>query len=149
MTNKLLEQHGAIVTLDFLPVGQGHNTLHLLHKLQGQSADYALQYGGYAIFEQEADIRGYMSYLQIRSRAGYGINGWLVRTIDSFQQISLDEGGRFTNDAYFTDEIAEPQLSSIRAALNYTEGHLAAINGRLDSWVMLAAARFGLNPDNI
>jgi hypothetical protein len=43
MTNKLLEQHGAIVTLDFLPVGQGHNTLHLLHKLQGQSADYALQ----------------------------------------------------------------------------------------------------------
>jgi hypothetical protein len=145
----LLEQHGAIITLDYLPIGQDSSPLQFLHRFQGQSADYALEHGGYAIFEQEADIRGYMAYLLVKGRRGYGVNGWIVRSIEELQAVSLTEGGRFANDYLFAEEIAGPQLRAIRMALNYTEGNLAAINGRLDSWAGVVAARFGLDIDNL
>lgn len=145
----LKEIHGSIITLDYLPVGQSHNTMEFLHKYQGQSTDYALTHGGYAVFEDEADIRGYMSYLTIKERRGYGVDGWIVRSIENMQAVSLDNGGALTEDVYFTDQVAKPTLEAIRAALNYTSGHLANINGRLDSWVMLCAQRFGLNPDEV
>lgn len=111
--------------------------------------DYAIQHGGYAVEEREDQLRGMMAYLKIKNRGGYGINGWIVRSVENMQEVSLCEGSRFPNDGYFTEEIAAPQLSAIRASLNYTEGHLANINGALDSWVCRVAERFGLNPDNI
>lgn len=145
----LLETHGAIVTLDFLPIGQAHDTLRLLHKLQGQSADYALEHGGYAVWELEADIRGYMSYLTIKNRSGYGINGWIVRTIEELQALSLTDGGKYASDYLLAENIAGPVISAVRMALNYTEGNLSCINGRLDSWAGVVAARFGLDIDQL
>lgn len=144
-----LQTNGAIITLDKLPIGQAHNPLAYLHKYQGQSADYALQHGGYGIEERENIIGGYMSYLTIKERRGYGINGWVVRSIENMQSISLNGEPDFTSDAYFTDNIALPTLKAIRHALNYTDGALSAINGELDAWCMIVAARFGLNPDDI
>lgn len=144
-----LETHGAVITLDGLPIGQSHNPLAFLHKYQGQSADYALQHGGYAIEERDSLIRGYMDYMKIRERRGYGVDGFIVRTCEELQYISLQNGGELTNDRYFTDEIAAPMLHALRSALNYTSGSLANLNGTLDSFVMTVATRFGIDPDTI
>lgn len=144
-----LQTQGAIITLDKLPIGQAHNPLAFLHKYQGQSADYALQHGGYGIEERENVIAGYMSYLTIRDRRGYGLNGWVVRSIENFQALSLTGDPDYTSDGYFTDHIALPTLKAIRHALNYTDGALSAINGELDSWVHIAAARFGISEEDI
>ena len=123
-----------------------------LHKYQGQSADYALTHGGYGIEEREDQIRGGMSYLSIKDRRGYGIDGFIVRTCEELQYLSQQEGGALTNDAYFTDEVAAPMLKALRASLNYTSGnggHLQNLNGAIDNFVMIVARRFGLNPDDI
>lgn len=141
--------HGAIITLDGLPIGQSHNPMEFLHKYQGQSVDYALTHGGYGIETRPNVVRGYMDYLTIAGRRGYGINGYVVRTIENFQALSLQGSPDYTGDGYFTDEIALPTLKAIRHALNYTDGALSAINGELDGWVMTVAARFGLNGDDI
>jgi hypothetical protein len=143
------EVHGAIVTLDGLPVGQDHNPLALLHKLQGQSADYALEHGGYAIVTEDSQVRGYMDYMKIASRRGYGVNGHCVRSIESLQAVSLQNGGELCNDYLFAENVAAPQLQAIRMMLNYTDGALSNLNGALDSWVMTVAARFGLDADNL
>lgn len=122
-----LKTQGAIITLDGLPIGQSHNPLEFLHKFQGQSADYALKHGGYGIEERENVIGGYMSYLTIKGRRGYGVNGWVVRSIEELQALSLAEGGRFAGDGYFAERIAGPALKAIREALNYTDGALSGI----------------------
>jgi len=145
----LRETQGAVITLDGLPIGQDTNPYGFLLKYQGQSSDYALTHGGYGIEERENVIRGYMDYLTIKGRRGYGVNGWVVRSIEELQALSLTEGGRFATDAYFSERIAAPALKAIREALNYTDGALSAINGVLDAWVLMAAARFELNPDDI
>lgn len=145
----LLQQHGAVITLDKLPIGQSHNPLAFLHKYQGQSADYALENGGYGIEERDAVIRGYMDYMTIRDRRGYGVNGWVVRSIENFQSISLSGDPDYTSDAHFTYWIATPTIKAIRAALNYTDGALSAINGELDTWCMTVAARFGISEDEL
>jgi hypothetical protein len=145
----LLETHGAIITLDKLPIGQAHNPHHFLLNWQGQSTDYALTHGGYGIETRENVIRGYMDYLTIAGRRGYGVNGWVVRSIENLQAVSLQGEPDLTNDAFFTDEIALPTLKGIRAALNYTDGALSAINGELDAWVMTCAARFGIPEDSM
>lgn len=144
-----LQTQGAIITLDKLPIGQDTDPYRFLLKYQGQSVDWALKHSGYGIEERENVIAGYMSYLTIKDRRGYGINGWVVRSIENLQAISLNGSPDFTGDALFTDEIALPTLKAIRMALNYSDGALSAINGELDSWVMIVAARFGLNPDGI
>jgi hypothetical protein len=144
-----LETQGAIITLDGLPIGQDTNPLAFLHKYQGQSADYALQHGGYGIEERENVIRGYMDYLTIKDRRGYGINGWVVRSIENLQAISLQGEPDYTSDGYFTDRIAAPAIKAIREALNYTDGALSAINGELDAWCFTVAARFGLDLDTV
>lgn len=143
------ETQGVIITLDGLPIGQSTDPMAFLHKYQGQSADYALTHGGYGIEERENVIAGYMSYLTIKDRRGYGVNGWVVRSIENLQAISLQGDPDFTSDALFADEIAAPTLKAIRMALNYTDGALSAVNGELDSWVMLVAKRFGLDADSI
>jgi hypothetical protein len=143
------EVHGAIITLDSLPIGQSHNPLEFLHKYQGQSADYALEHGGYAIVTQDSQVRGYMDYMTIRDRRGYGVNGHLIRSIESLQAVSLQNGGQLTNDAIFTDHVAAPQLSAIRRMLDYTDGALSNVNGALDAWIGIVAARFGLDHDDI
>lgn len=145
----LLETHGSVITLDMLPIGQAHNPYHFLLRYQGQSTDYALQHGGYGIETRDNVIRGYMDYLLIKSRRGYGINGWVVRSIEEMQAISLSDGGKYADDWHFAENIAQPQLAAIRAALNYTDGALSIINSELDSWVLLVATRFHLNPDEI
>lgn len=145
----LKETLGSIITLDKLPIGQAHNPHAFLLKYQGQSADYALTHGGYGIVDSEPLIRGYMDYLTIKDRRGYGINGWVVRSIENFQALSLNGDPDYTSDGYFDGRIARPTLSAIREALNYTDGALSAINGELDSWIRTAAARFGLNPEDI
>jgi hypothetical protein len=145
----LLETHGAVITLDLLPIGQDHSPMAFLHKYQGQSADYALQHGGYGVEQRENVIRGYMDYLTIKGRRGYGVNGWVVRSIENLQALSLQGEPDFTADSYFTERIAQPALKAIREALNYTDGALSAINGELDSWVGICAARFGLDLEDI
>lgn len=123
-----------------------------LHKYQGQSVSYALQFGGYGIEEREDQIRGGMSYLSIKGRRGYGVDGFIVRTCEELQHLSQQEGGALTNDAYFTDEIALPLLKALRASLNYTSGsggHLQNLNGAIDGFVCTVARRFGLNPDDV
>ena len=143
------ETQGSIITLDGLPIGQSHNPMAFLHKHQGQSADYALEHGGYGIEERENVIAGYMSYLTIKERRGYGVNGFVVRTAEELQAISLTEGGRFAGDYYFTDNVAKPMLQAFRHALNYTDSALSAINGELDGWALLVAARFGIAEEEL
>jgi len=145
----LKDTRGSIITLDGLPIGQDSSPMAFLHRYQGQSADYALTHGGYGIEERDNVIRGYMDYLLIKDRRGYGVNGWVVRSIENLQALSLSGSPDFTSDGYFTDNIALPTLKAIRHALNYTDGSLSAINGELDAWVGTCAARFGLNPDDI
>lgn len=145
----LKETHGSIITLDGLPIGQAHDPFRFLLKYQGQSTDYALQHGGYAIEERDNQIRGHMSYMTIRERRGYGVDGFIVRTCEELQYLSHQEGGALTNDAYFTDEIAKPMLHALRSALNYTGGNLANLNGAIDSFVMIVAQRFGIDPDSV
>ena len=145
----LKDTRGAIVTLDYLPIGQDTDPFAFLLKYQGQSTDYALKHGGYAIVEEDNQIRGYMAYLAIKGRRGYGVDGFIVRTCEELQYLSLQEGGALTNDGYFTDEVAAPMLSAVRSALNYTSGQLANINGALDSFICTVAQRFGLDPDNV
>ena len=148
----LRESRGAIITLDGLPIGLDTDPVAFLHKYQGQSADYALTHGGYGIEEREDQIRGGISYLAIKDRRGYGIDGFIVRTCEELQYLSQQEGGALTNDAYFTDEVAAPMLKALRASLNYTSGnggHLQNLNGAIDNFVMIVARRFGLNPDDI
>jgi hypothetical protein len=132
----LRETRGAIITLDGLPIGQDTDPFAFLLKYQGQSTDYALKHGGYAIEEREDQIRGHMAYLTIKGRRGYGVDGFIVRTCEELQHLSQQEGGALTNDGYFTDEIAAPLLKALRAALNYSSGHLANLNGAIDEFVM-------------
>lgn len=143
------DTHGAVITLDGLPIGQSHNPEEFLLKFQGQSVDYALTHGGYGIERRPDQVRGYMAYMLIKGRRGYGVDGWIVRSIENFQALSLQNDPDLTQDGYFTDEIAAPTLSAIRAALNMTTGHMDNIRGALDTWIMTVAARFGLDGDDI
>jgi hypothetical protein len=145
----LRETRGAIITLDGLPIGQDTDPFRFLLKYQGQSVDYALKHGGYAIEERDNQIRGHMAYLSIKGRHGYGVDGFIVRTCEELQYLSQQEGGTLTNDGYFTDEIAAPMLHALRSALNYTGGQLANINGAMDGFVMTVAQRFGIDPDKV
>jgi len=145
----LLETHGAIITLDGLPIGQDHNPHHFLLKFQGQSTDYALTHGGYGIVTDDGLIRGYMAYLTVKDRRGYGVNGFIVRAVENLQAVSLTEGGRFTTDIIFCEHVAAPQLKAITHALDYTEGHMANLNGVIAEWVQTLRVRFELSEDDI
>lgn len=144
----IVEQLGEIVLLDGLPIAQTHNPHAFLLKHQGQSTDYALKHGGYSIESREHAVRGWMAYLLIAGRRGYGIDGLIVRTAENLQRIAHDSQANVTEDYLFAEHAIRPMLDGFLMLLNYTSGHLAIVNGELDAWARATAARFHFNLDD-
>lgn len=140
---------GLIITRDGLPIAQTHNTLAWFHKNTAQSMHWAIENEGYAVFESsgstsdEAIARGYSMYLTIASRRGYGIEGYIIRTIEEFQALTLQDGPSLHQD-YVFEHVAREQLDAIERSLNYLAGSLGAIAGILSTWIEFQRSNFGI-----
>lgn len=139
------EMHGAIILRDGLPIGQSHDPESWLLHYQGQSVSYALEYGGYAIETRPANVTGWMDFLTIAGRRGYGVNGYIVRSAVTLQGVTWGQSDGFSeDDRIATDYVITPALSAIVHALDYATGALELVRGELSSWAELVAARYGI-----
>lgn len=148
------ERLGSIITRDGLPIEQTFNTLNWFHRNTIQSMEWMIEHEGYGVFDSDGSISaeaiayGHMEYLLIKSRRGYGVNGWIVRQIENMQEASL---GKLSDDAGFAEHVAAPTLTAIRESLNFTDGGngFDALRTQLDEWVANCAKRFGLDSNEI
>jgi hypothetical protein len=142
-----VETHGAIILHDGIAIGQSHDTLAFLLRYQGQSASYALEHGGYAIEERDNIVRGWMAFLTIAGRRGYGVEGAVVRSIVEVQ--ALTNSGDLANDYHLAGGMIASMLHGIIRGLDYLAGDLATIAAELDTWARATATRWGLDPENV
>lgn len=139
------EMHGAIILQDGLPIGQSHDPESWLLHYQGQSVSYALEHGGFTIETRPAVVTGWMDFLTIAGRRGYGVNGYIVRSAVTLQSVTWGSSLAFsTEDRIATDYVITPALSAIMHALDYATGPLSLVCGELSSWAELVAARYGI-----
>lgn len=143
------DTQGAFILRDGLPVVQTTDVLAYFHRTHSYSMEHATTYEGYSIYESDGTIsgeaiaRGYSVYLTTATRRGYGMDGYVVRTIEEFQHLVEGRNPDYTQD-YVFEHVARAQLDAIEHALGYLSRPLEAIRGQLDTWVNLQRTQFGI-----
>lgn len=113
---------GALITRDGIPAALTHDPFAWLLRHQGQSTAYALEHGGYAIHEQDAEVRGGRAYLLIREGKGAGSahDRWIVTTLDA--TAALVTAGDTFPDYLAQSEILAPVLGALIFAVGMYSG---------------------------
>lgn len=143
----LVETVGALVTRDGIPVAVTKDPFAWLLRHQGQSTAYALAHGGYAIHEDDADIRGGMAFLAIATDTAAAPFAWdrfAVRTLIECDRLA--DAGDLWPDYIGGDDVLFPMLSALIGGLQYLGGRgsaLDSIRGMLDGAARSIARRAG------
>lgn len=146
-TSPLVETLGALVTRDGIPVQVTRDPFAWLLRHQGQSTAYALEHGGYAIHEDDADIRGGVAFLAIAADTAPGAFAWdrfVVRTLVECDRLA--SAGDLFPDYIGGDDVLFPILSALISGLQYLGGRgsaLDSIRGMLDGAARQIARRAG------
>jgi hypothetical protein len=140
-----------IVLRDGLAIAQPDNWFGWMLRHSSTSVDHAIKHEGYSVEERANIVRGWSAYLRAADdKAQTGMNRFVVHAVRELEQVSREGGhGKLEDDGFFTDRVALPQLTAIRAALNYLTGDLAIIAAELDAWTLATAVRLGLDADSI
>lgn len=135
------------------------------HRHHSFSMDHAIEHEGYSILEDRIDdtpegrsvhndARGWAAFVGIRDglrgRGGLGYGGMDVLAVELIvrvAELAEENGGAFRDDYIVSGDVVEPMLRAALTALNYTSGHLALINGKLDGAIRELAGRFGIDGD--
>lgn len=144
--------HSPVILHDGLAIAQDPDPRAFLLRYQAQSVDYALEHGGYRIVDDQTDIRGWMAYLLLKDRNGYGIAGWAVHEIENLRGLVNSSDNILENDWYFCNRILRPILTALDESVNYWGSSavqdLSLVAGPLQDWLHNLAKRAGLLNEN-
>ena len=126
-----------IITRDGIAVdsidASEHAASRWVHQHHSYSLYHALEHEGYAIESREVDVRGWLAYLTITSRLGYGFEGVVLRTVKELHYYLVDR--EKTDDYIFSDAYLNAQFDAIETGLNYLEGNASIVNGHISQWI--------------
>lgn len=126
-----------IITRDGIAVdsidASEHAASRWIHQHHSYSLNHALEHEGYAIESREVDVRGWLAYLTITSREGYGFEGVVLRTVKDLHSYLVDR--EKLNDYIFSDSYLSAQFDAIETGLSYLEGNASIVNGRISQWI--------------
>jgi len=127
----------------------GSNVLAWFHKNTNQSMDWELANNGYAIVTLDSQVDGWLSFLTMSTRRGYGVDGSIARmAVEIDRLVSSFEKDNDKAYGQWRDYVAEPaivaMLSGFVALLQHTgPGAFRNIQGSLSDWAIATAARIG------
>jgi len=127
----------------------GINVLAWFHKNTNQSMDWELANNGYAIVTLDNQVNGWMSFLTMSTRRGYGVDGSIARmAVEIDRLVSSFEKDNDKTYGQWRDYVAEPAIVSMLSGfvdlLQYTgPGVLQNVRGALSDWAIATAARIG------
>ena len=127
----------------------GINVLAWFHKNTNQSMDWELANNGYAIVTLDNQVNGWLSYLTMSTRRGYGVDGSIARmAVEIDRLVSSFEKDNDKAYGQWRDYVAEPaivsMLSGFVALLQHTgPGAFRNVRGALSGWAIATAARIG------
>ena len=143
---------GTIIFRDGIAVANVPNALEWFHNNTASSMDWAIKNEGYSILEDDTEnigthavVNGWVIYLLIRGRRGYGMDGFVVRTLEELIYLSEQDGAALTRDRIVTEHVVTPMLKALGHALDYLSGDLANIGGELDDARHMLANKFGID----
>jgi len=127
----------------------GSNVLAWFHKNTPTSMDWALTNSGYAIVTLDSQVDGWLSFLTMSTRRGYGVDGSIARmAVEIDRLVASFEKDNDKAYGQWRDYVAEPaivsMLSGFVALLQHTgPGAFRNIQGALSDWAIATAARIG------
>lgn len=149
-------QTETIIFRDHLPVAVETNPYDYFKREHSYSMDHGLTHEGYSLLEvsdssiigHKARLRGAKSWILVSSRRGYGLSGWLARTVmDLAAMLDGPEGERLTQPFEVTN-VLEPTLTAIEQALNVlnsqADGAIVALAGDVSAWIDTLRTRYGI-----
>lgn len=145
-----------IIFRDHIPVAVVDNPLRYFHNEHSYSMDHGLEHEGYSLLEvsdssnvgDRARLRGAKSWLTVSERRGYGLVGWLARTVNGLAAVLDGPEGERLALPFEVENVLTPFLASIEQALNVLnsqqDGAIVALAGDISAWVDSVRTRYGI-----
>lgn len=145
-----------IIFRDHIPVAVVDDPMRWFHQEHSYSMDHGLEHEGYSLLEvsdsslvgHRARLRGAKSWLMVSERRGYGLVGWLARTVNGLADMLDGPEGERLSQPFEVANVLTPFLTAIEEALNVLntndDGAIVALAGDISAWVDTVRTRYGI-----